>query len=1124
MYSYKFGNPQQEQIHRRLNLLVGLGAAAFYRDACRIMETEPPLESTTHLIGHLLREIESSLRDVLKKIGEPLQQSPKQEKPSGDKHKAQIIAILQALNIAETSSVAQTWLSLAGGDSEYRLHKQAHRDDLAPPRPINEKFRLFWNDIQGVLDQVLDRFETRYLDVRQTLDQLLAKLEPGDKDLSILRLNIPNSLAGLGYFFENLQSPGWLHPLWKEGFFANVPQPEEDIERGTIRFIHWQQSRYLTRMAFQEPETVLKIALEIVETGTKNVDIHEDLAEAALVMSPELAARWVEKETEWLKKQDYLYLTLPDKLGKLIAYLAENKQVNTALGLARELLAVLPSSKRSSSIEIRTRCDDYNYGIILEENIPKLLSVASEDTLHLLCHLLSNAIKSLQLPHENRIFEDYSYNWYRSFEKKQNQYDVRSLLTAAIWKTAEQIVRDNLTQVGFIVKTLEGYHWRIFNRMALHLLSNFPNGTLDLIAKRLPDQQRLNDSILCYEYAILLKDHFTVLAPELQDKILNWIEQGPNDTSWLKEEKITAYIKHWQRDWLSILNNSLPVEWQEYYKQLVDEIGPAKALEPAGGNIAWEGPTSVKSAEELAIMSMAELITFLDRWQPTGELLTPSRDGLGMELSKVIAQKPQDFINEIEQFRQLNPKYRCWLLRGLNDALLTHEQQAFSWRETLKFCSWVMEKQQNIFEDKVSPGEFNWELNQICDAVVNLLDNGLQPIGQNEIPLEFRSQVWRILEQITEDSRVTPGFETHYHSSNMTPVEASVNTVRGQAMHAVIKYMLWLLRHTNKEENQEEQKVWDFEEIPEVRALLERHLNPEYDCSLTIRSVYGQNLPYLMSIDSKWTIRNLEIIFPKDKVLQELRDAAWEAYVAYNQASTDLFNLLREEYNHAVERMGAYTNKWQNRSRANEGLAAHLLNLYWYCELELDESNDLLDRFFVNAPAYNREEFMRQIAWRLRYGKSEIGSDLLKRLQRIWEWRVSKVICLAANDLQASDLRYFSWWFSSRKFEDEWAIAQLINAFKFGKNLDHDQELVKHLFTLAPSMPFSVINCLSLMAEANGIRSHNWFDSYHQEDHRSILRSVLQFGDEETRITAKELINRLSARGIADFIDLLSDR
>lgn len=65
MDSPNFSNPQQERIYRRLKSLVSPGAAAFWRDACRLMEMEPPLESTTHFVGHSLREIESSLRDVL---------------------------------------------------------------------------------------------------------------------------------------------------------------------------------------------------------------------------------------------------------------------------------------------------------------------------------------------------------------------------------------------------------------------------------------------------------------------------------------------------------------------------------------------------------------------------------------------------------------------------------------------------------------------------------------------------------------------------------------------------------------------------------------------------------------------------------------------------------------------------------------------------------------------------------------------------------------------------------------------------------------------------------------------------------------------------------------------------
>lgn len=66
MQPYQSTNPKQSQVYRRLVALVGPGAAAFYKDACRLMKMDVPLESTTHLVGHLLREIESSLRSVLK--------------------------------------------------------------------------------------------------------------------------------------------------------------------------------------------------------------------------------------------------------------------------------------------------------------------------------------------------------------------------------------------------------------------------------------------------------------------------------------------------------------------------------------------------------------------------------------------------------------------------------------------------------------------------------------------------------------------------------------------------------------------------------------------------------------------------------------------------------------------------------------------------------------------------------------------------------------------------------------------------------------------------------------------------------------------------------------------------
>ena len=61
---FGFADPRQERIHKRL-AIVGSGAAEFFYDACRLMASQQQFESTTHLLSHLIREIESSVRAVL---------------------------------------------------------------------------------------------------------------------------------------------------------------------------------------------------------------------------------------------------------------------------------------------------------------------------------------------------------------------------------------------------------------------------------------------------------------------------------------------------------------------------------------------------------------------------------------------------------------------------------------------------------------------------------------------------------------------------------------------------------------------------------------------------------------------------------------------------------------------------------------------------------------------------------------------------------------------------------------------------------------------------------------------------------------------------------------------------
>ena len=60
-------SPRQERIAGRLFRQVGLGSAAFFRDACVLLAEVPPRPTATHLVAHLLREVESSVRSVLER-------------------------------------------------------------------------------------------------------------------------------------------------------------------------------------------------------------------------------------------------------------------------------------------------------------------------------------------------------------------------------------------------------------------------------------------------------------------------------------------------------------------------------------------------------------------------------------------------------------------------------------------------------------------------------------------------------------------------------------------------------------------------------------------------------------------------------------------------------------------------------------------------------------------------------------------------------------------------------------------------------------------------------------------------------------------------------------------------
>ncbi len=300
-------------------------------------------------------------------------------------------------------------------------------------------------------------------------------------------------------------------------------------------------------------------------------------------------AEWAKQEARWVERQQRLYAVLPEKLGAFITHLARGGQAEAALLLARPLLAVLAepmvaegTGKDTDSHalpKLRVRFDLQCYEQILRKNIPDLTAAAGADAIQLLCDLLEAAIRLSRHPEDDDGAEDYSYIWRPAVEDHgQNRSPgVRDLLVSAVRDAAEQIAKPDPARVPGMVKRLEGRPWRIFHRLALHLLRLFPHEASALIAERLTDRVRFDATGLRHEYALLARDRFGYLSPDEQATILSWIDGRPNlgqsTSGQATDAQAERYDRIWKLNRLAPIRDSLPPEWSDRYAKWVAELG-----------------------------------------------------------------------------------------------------------------------------------------------------------------------------------------------------------------------------------------------------------------------------------------------------------------------------------------------------------------------------------------------------------------------------------------------------------------------------------------------------------------------------------------------------------------------
>jgi hypothetical protein len=896
---------------------------------------------------------------------------------------------------------------------------------------------------------------------------------------------IRESPANHERFFSQLQDASWLEGLEAEKFFTDPPGREQEDD--WVRFPNWAESQYLVRVAAQAPEQVARLALGIRETD--NVRVHGDILAIGSQLPGKLAKQIAAREAAFLAAYRGPMLNLADQADSLAVYLLEVGEVDAAYALLGPLLRIHANSdqaarSRQAAVAI---IDAWQYARTLERVWPKLAEADPKRAFGFLCERLADVIR---IGFTSPSGLELAGGWRPAIEANGQNLG-NSLLDAlidAVRDGGEQLAEAG--ELDLALAMLAEQEGTVFERISAYLIRL--HGSAQQVREALLDRALADERATWHEYSMLMRDRFGSLGPEERRAVLEDIEAqaaGIEDA---------GQARYWRFRRLNLIASALEGEELAAYENLAGEFAAPENETFTSFSRSWTGPRSPFGEAELAEWEPERLLAELTEWEPGEGFEEPTPEGLARTLEAVIGEKPEPYAQAAARFTELEPTYVRALLGGLTKA--AKEGRPFAWPETLSVGEYVIAQPR-----EASDAEEDWDRDRHWGAarkqLADLLEEGLSE-GEAEIEFAERDRVWALLAELAEDPDPDPERET-YGEDSMDPATRAINSVRGEAIFAVFRYLLWVERR--------EEGGFGAHSVPEAVSVLDRHLDPEQDPSLAIRAAYGQWFSQLVRIERGWAEDLAPRVFPADPEQADLFAAAWDTYVLFTRPYAEVLDVLEESYTIAIRRL-ADPPRWSGFvGDPVESLGQHLIYYAAFEDRGLEEDG-LLARFWREVDETMRETTLSSVGWGLEQRTEPLPGPVEQRFQGIWERAEAEATPGAA------ELAAFGSWLGASVLDGSWLLARAKGILERGIHLQPNFAVFGSLARLAADHPKQSAELVGLMAETD---KDGWAVSGSEDEAREVLRTALAAGG-EAAACARGVIDLLGASGLVSFGDLLS--
>ncbi len=900
-------------------------------------------------------------------------------------------------------------------------------------------------------------------------------------------------------FFENLKNPLWVEPLDVQGAFSQVPEPEPTND-GLIRDTYWPEIDYLGRVASEVPTQVVNVLLKL--TKSTNAWVRRSVFSIGATIPPAEAARLQPLIKSWLAT-GFGWRTDPRDLVSYAVNLLSGGESNVGRWFANVIFRPSKTTKDQAHTLV---LDDYWY----EHELPRLVSVLGPDGLQVVLPWL--VAYERQIGHFTDE-SDFTYFSRDSIRRRNEHHDgvEQALIDAVRDLAVEATIADASAATELLLKSKMLVARKIAMFAVSAALGTAPGEAVrrDLLtaAHELLFEGASFDDSCRIDYAELARavsnttevpldslEQMIELGPRVDhDRLREWLRHDESDDTEL-DARVKEYVGRWKHQWLSAIGiDALPQVLRDELADLDAQFGVIDApLEPAVRVSGWVGPSSPVTQDDMAMMSVAELVAHLETWHPTGQGWgpDPTHEGQGRELSALLTTNPAAIAGTDNLVSRLRPTYVRAILRGWEAALKAG--QHLDWSQVGDTIAEVLAHSGvSSFAAEGSNFDDDPDMHACKHAAVGLLEELVKKRPSVATPAGVIERFAELLIVSAADTRAWAEYSEYEGDSGMDPLTTSLNWQWPEMLRGLIHLMSW---------------GTETDWYDTARSLVEREL-ARSDARGASRAVLGEALGRLLDAVPEWVAARSPEFFGEGSHLTIPQQIALTTATAVHHYHHRLFQLLSPSMVAAMNSEQPIVAGWRSQSDPIEQIGQWAIQSVIRGHGTLDDP--VARTFFAAAPPAVRGRAIGQIAWAFMHA-SAVDDSFRDRFAALWDRRVEHVRESPGDE---EELNGFHWFVRSHKFAVQWWLTRLQEALKLHRSLGAERGMIgKEVAAAAEVDPRGAFDVLKLLLETRNEHGLGTFDLARNAIPMVIARAIAS-GDATLESEATNYMNQLGEEG-----------